>query len=290
MVSAIKTNGTLWMWGSTSGGYCGNSVNAWGGVSTPVTTFLGGTNWKQVSSAPFHTAAIKTDGTLWTWGNGIGGGLGNANVVTVSTPITTFLGGTNWKQVSCGDYVTAAIKTDGTLWMWGSSVNGTLGNNVFIPNSQVIASERTFSTPITTFVGGTDWNQVSVASGQSGETRVIAVKTDGTLWMWGKKLHYEMLDPTIIDSEPSPWYGHVWRDVSVSYGFAHGIKPDGTMWSWGGGGLGGPKLGNARSDSGNYSVTPVTTFIGGNDWKEVHAGRIHVVGVKYYTSLNTTID
>jgi alpha-tubulin suppressor-like RCC1 family protein len=66
------------------------------------TTFAGGTNWKQISTSWQHIAAIKTDGTLWTWGNGTNGRLGNNVTTNRSTPVTTFAGGTDWKQVSCG--------------------------------------------------------------------------------------------------------------------------------------------------------------------------------------------
>jgi alpha-tubulin suppressor-like RCC1 family protein len=105
-----------------------------------------------------NTAAIKTDGTLWTWGDGSYGRLGNTQTTDRSTPITTFAGGTNWKQVACGYRHTAAIKTDGTLWTWGYENNGALGNNridPFFPASIV--------SPITTFAGGTDWKQVTCA-------------------------------------------------------------------------------------------------------------------------------
>ena len=64
-----------------------------------------------MSGGSFHTAAIKTDGTLWTWGYGFQGRLGDNTETTKSTPVTTFAGGTNWKQVSGGESHTAAIKS-----------------------------------------------------------------------------------------------------------------------------------------------------------------------------------
>ena len=140
--AAIKTDGTLWVWGVALLGRLGNG-NIIPNRSTPVTTFAGGTNWKQVSSGTSHTAAIKTDGTLWVWGNGTNGMLGNNAVTSRSTPLTTFAGGTNWKQVSTGAFNTAAIKTDGTLWTWGYGYFGELGNAVL--NNRF--------TPVTTFAG-----------------------------------------------------------------------------------------------------------------------------------------
>ena len=102
----------LWTWGSN-----GTGNNTLITRSTPVTTFAGGTNWKQVSCGSLHTSAIKTDGTLWTWGyNGSGPGqLGDNTSINRSTPVTTFAGGTNWKQVAGGGTHIAAIKTSDDL-------------------------------------------------------------------------------------------------------------------------------------------------------------------------------
>ena len=95
----------LWIWGYGSSGQLGNGVVSFVYTSTPITTLAGGTNWKQVSGANQHISAIKTDGTLWSWGSTNNGRLGNEISINtiVSTPITTFAGGSNWKQVSSGD-------------------------------------------------------------------------------------------------------------------------------------------------------------------------------------------
>ena len=104
----------MWNWGISSNGRLGhNSTNR----SFPVTTFAGGTNWKQVSGAVAgqFTAAIKTDGTLWTWGSNSAGQIGDNTSTQRNTPVTTFAGGTNWKQVACGYRHTLAIKTSDDL-------------------------------------------------------------------------------------------------------------------------------------------------------------------------------
>ena len=112
-ISAIKTDGTLWIWGAGTTGRLGNNTTTTS--STPVTTFAGGTNWKQVFAGVNNTVAIKTDGTLWTWGSNSYGQVGTNNTTTSSIPVTTFAGGTNWKQVAGGGNHITAIKTSDDL-------------------------------------------------------------------------------------------------------------------------------------------------------------------------------
>ena len=153
---AIKTDGSLWGTIFTNNtpdrqGQLGTNDTA--NKVTPVTTFAGGTNWKSVSCELNYTAAIKTDGSLWLWGQGDNGRLGTNDTTRRSTPVTTFSGGTNWKQVSCGEDQTMAVKTDGTLWGWGQGSAGRLGTN---GNSSGV--------PVTTFAGGNNWKQVSASN------------------------------------------------------------------------------------------------------------------------------
>ena len=249
---AIKINGTLWTWGSNSAGRLG--INSTGSRSTPVTTFAGGTNWKQVSPGRSHNAAIKTDGTLWTWGAGSYGRLGNNNTVNVSTPVTTFAGGTNWKQVSSGGYHTAAIKTDGTLWVTGRAARY-LGTNDTTPDRL---------TPVTTFAGGTNWKQVT-----GGDTLLAAIKTDGTLWTWGAGYGLgNNLSPSAVLTPITTFSGGTnWKQVKITNDTIAAIKTDGTLWTWGDGN--GGTLGNFSTTA---RSTPVTTFAGGNNWKQVDVG------------------
>ena len=83
---------------------------------TPVQVFGSSTNWKQLGiSKREHTVAIKTDGTLWNWGRNFYGVLG-INVAGATdmrcTPVTTFAGGTKWRQASSGWYHTVALTYD----------------------------------------------------------------------------------------------------------------------------------------------------------------------------------
>jgi len=263
--AAVKTDGTLWTWGSGVNGQLGNNVLVLTTLQTPVTTFAGGTNWKQVSSGHSHTAAIKTDGTLWAWGAGSSGQLGNSLLTNRSTPVTTFAGGTDWKQVSAGIEHTAAVKTDGTLWTWGSGGSGRLGTNDNTP---------TRSTPVTTFAGGTDWKEVS-----AGNTHTAAVKTDGTLWTWGNASSGRLGNATTTGTISTPVTtfagGTDWKQVTTGDSHTAAVKTDGTLWTWGSGSSG--RLGNSTITS---TSTPVTTFAGGTNWKEVSAGGSHTAATE----------
>jgi alpha-tubulin suppressor-like RCC1 family protein len=264
--AAIKTDGTLWTWGANYYGQLGtNTIGPSNSPdkSIPVTTFAGGTNWKLVASAGYTTTAIKTDGTLWTWGYNYYGQLGINNTNIRSIPVTTILGGTNWKQVACGQYHTAAIKTDGTLWVWGRNSYGQLGiNNLTQKN-----------TPVTTILGGTNWKQVSC-----GFANIAAIKTDGTLWIWGINSNGQLgVNDTTGRSIPVTTFagGTNWKQVSTSNGHITAIKTDGTLWTWGYNQYGGLGINNIADRS-----TPVTTFAGGTNWKQVAGGTYNTAAIK----------
>ncbi|MGA0120183.1 MAG: RCC1 domain-containing protein [Methylophilaceae bacterium] len=263
-MGAIKTDGTLWMWGNSTNGDALGTLNT-PTVVGPVTTFAGGTDWKQISCGFVATAAIKTDGSLWIWGRGAEGQLGNFANTTRNTPVTTFIGGNDWKQVSIANKHIGAIKTDGSLWLWGAGNNGQLGN--------LVTGNR--NTPVTTFAGGNDWKQVS-----TGGYDTTAIKTDGTLWTWGTGFPLpinasgDRLTPVTTFAG-----GNTWKSLG---GSTSAIKTDGSLWVWGSNGYG--RLGT--NDTTNRS-TPVTTFAGGTNWKSVSGDDSYRVAIKTDGSLWT---
>jgi hypothetical protein len=268
-MAAVKTDGTLWVWGSNSSGVCGNSSGG-GNILTPITTFAGGTNWKQVACGRFNTAAVKTDGTLWIWGSNNNTQLGHNAANNAFTPITTFAGGTNWNLVALGEAHTVAIKTDGTLWCWGRTVEGQCGNNSSIANL-----------PVTTFAGGTDWKQVSC-----GYRHTTAIKTDGTLWTWGRSYNGQLgnnaINTSVNRCTPVTTFagGTNWKQVSGGYKHTAAIKTDGTLWVWGLNTWG--QVGNTVPTTPFSSpATPVTTIVGGTNWKQVTAAGLTTLAITY---------
>jgi alpha-tubulin suppressor-like RCC1 family protein len=258
---ALKTDGTLWSWGSNLFGQLG--VNDTTRRSTPVTTLLGGNNWKSITGGFYHTIALKTDGTLWSWGYNDNGQLGVNNTTSRSTPVTTLLGGTNWKSIAGGYYHTIALNTDGTLWNWGSNDNGQLGVN----------NTTSRSTPVTTLLGGTNWKSIA---GKGFHT--IAIKTDGTLWTWGRNSYGALgVNDTTHRSTPVTTLlgGNNWKSIASGFFHTIAIKTDGPLWTWG------------RNVYGQLGVnditqrnTPVTTLLGGNNWKSI-AGGYHTIAIQY---------
>lgn len=165
--AAIKTNGTLWTWGRNLDGQLGLNIATTISRSSPVQVGAG-TDWAYVSAGAFHTMAIKTNGTLWAWGDNTNGALGINNILNRSSPVQ--VGAlTTWSKVSAGFDYTLAIKTDGTLWAWGANTDGILGDNTIISKSSPVQ------------IGAlTTWQNINASRYQS-----VALKTDNTLWVWG---------------------------------------------------------------------------------------------------------
>jgi alpha-tubulin suppressor-like RCC1 family protein len=262
--AAIKTDGTLWSWGRNNYGQIGDgtSISTTVFKSTPVQVGLL-TNWKQVTCGFQHTAAIKTDGTLWTWGYNNYGQLGDSTLIDKSLPVQ--VGSmTNWKQVACGFWHTAAIQTDGTLWTWGYNLYGQLGDGT--------ASPTVFkSSPVKVGLL-TNWNQVAGGLYH----RTAAIKTDGTLWTWGFNNYGQLGDGSLIDKSSPVYITGIsnWKQVSCGNYHTAAITTDGTLWAWGLNTRG--QLGDSTIDNKSLPVQVGSL----TNWKQVGCGDAHTAAIK----------
>ena len=218
MTMARKNDGTLWAWGKNGAGGLGqNTVGnpSDNGISSPVQ--IPGTTWASAKNSNNSVLAKKTDGTLWAWGNGWGGGLGqNQSTTEYSSPVQ--IGSdTTWNEISKTPNMSFSIKTDGTLWAWGHNGDGPLGQN----------NRTQYSSPVQ--IPGTTWSKVD-----SGHSQFMATKTDGTLWMCGNN-HMGGLgqNNTTKYSSPVQIPGTTWNNISSGNYCSHATKTDGTLWGWG---------------------------------------------------------
>ena len=253
----------MWSWGYNANGQLGNNSNA--NVSSPVMVASGGNNWKQVSAGRIHTSAIKTDGTLWSWGWNSYGQIGNNNFTGISYPAQTVSAGTNWKQVACGDYFTTAIKTDSTIWAWGRNAFGALGSGATLSTN--------YPSPIQNAVAGQLWKQVAC-----GESHVAAIRTTGQLYTWGKNDYGQLGDTTIVNkSNPVEIStgGTNWKQVSCGSSHTAAIKINGTLWTWGRN-----TTGNLGDNTVVHKSSPVQTLSGGTNWKQVGTSFLSTMAIK----------
>ena len=125
----------MWAWGRNDYGEIGNNTIII--RSSPVQ--IGAlTTWSKIDGATDHTVALKTDGTLWTWGrNGTYGQLGDNTILNRSSPVQ--VGSlTTWSLITCGGSFSAAIETNGTWYSWGQNSQGQIGNNTVITRSSPV--------------------------------------------------------------------------------------------------------------------------------------------------------
>ena len=227
---AIKTDGTLWVWGSGGSGVLGTNNNF--ALNSPVQ--VGTSSWTQVGLDQYLSLAIRSDGTLWVWGNNSEGYLGlNSVQVAVGYSSPVQIGSdSNWSKLSkhnagiafnSPDFIGStsfAIKNDGSLYSWGYGFYGSLGINV-----GGAGSNR--SSP--TQVGTSSWTQITGSGGG-----ILAIRSDFTLWAWGRNQYGQLgLGNTVDHSSPTQVGTSSWLQVA-GCGF-HVLARDNTgqLYAWG---------------------------------------------------------
>ena len=127
-----------------------------------------------------HTMALKSDGTVWGWGNNYYGKLGDGTSTTRLTP-TPVTHVSDVSSIETGWKFTLALKSDGTVWGWGRNGSGQLGSG--IDYSGTMTPEKISSIS----------DVVAIAAG--GE-HALAIKSDGSVWGWGGNSYGELGDGT----------------------------------------------------------------------------------------------
>ena len=219
----------------------------------------GDKNWIIIDAGSFHSVGIKSDGSLWAWGDNSNGQIGDGTNIDRASPVQ--IGTDNkWISISCGYENTIGLKSDGTLWAWGENNYGELGDGT-----------TTFR--ITPVQIGADDKWVSIASGFR---HTLGLKSDGSLWTWGLNQYGQLGDGTTIHKYNPMQIGTDFNWVGISAGSHHSLalKSDGSIWAWGWNYYG--SLGDGTTIQRNSPVQ-----IGAdNKWTSISAGLYHNLGLK----------
>lgn len=210
------------------------------------------------SGTDSHSLAIGADGSLWAWGTGTSGQVGDNASVSRFAPVRVGAA-TNWTKVSSGGNASAAIRADGTLWTWGLNSSGQLGLG------------DTFGRTIPSQTGGvTTWSAISV-----GGSHMLALRSNGTLWAWGLNSSGQLGNGSSVNQSSPVQIGAETTWVAVAAGSSHSfaLKSDGTLWAWG--------LNSAgQLGVGDSNVHNVPTKVGtATTWKSVAASQ-HALAVR----------
>jgi len=251
---AIKTDGSLWAWGLNANGQLGiggMSTSHHSSVYKVEPTRVGkAMDWANVACGENFTLALKSDGSLWTWGWNQDGQLGDGTTETSYSPVRIGTD-TDWVRVDGGFGHTIALKSDGSLWAWGANWEGQCGLGT--------TDERIY-TPTRV---GTDNDWVAFTCGWG---HTVAIKSDGSLWAWGR---ISEIGPGGVSYEyifaPRRLYeDNDWVAVACGRSLTMGLKSDGSLYNLG---------------------EPPVRIGTENDWAAIAGGEQHTLATKNDGSL-----
>ena len=199
---------------------------------------------------------------LWLWGDNSDGGIGDGTVIDRSSPVQTITLGTTWKDANVGYGGVIALKEDGSLWTWGSSTDGVLGNlddNNDVSSPVHIAQDKT-------------WKSIGCADYYYGLS--CAIDTNNKLYTWGYNGYGGLgLEDTNNRSSPVQVGTKDWLMASAGAYITGAIDTNKKLWIVGYNGDG--QLGlNDTTDRSSM------TQVGNDDWDMIAVGYLSVLGIK----------
>jgi len=264
---ALKTDGKLYSWGLNIQGQLGDGSNA--RRNTPVTVAGNSTLWKQVAVGDSFAVAIRTDGTLWSWGYNLFGQLGQGDQVARNVP-TQVGTAKDWTYVAVGKSHVVALRTTTSgsagatvsLWVWGNNYASQLGDG------------KTVDLLVPTRLGTDNWRAVA-----AGDAHTLAIKaSDQSLWTWGDNSHGQLGNGLSSGRVGVPTQVGTANWSAVAAGSNHSLairNDDGVLFAWGEG-----EDGQIGNNSNSLQSSPTQISDGGARWTQVAGGVAHSIGVR----------
>ncbi|USK60456.1 RCC1 domain-containing protein [Peribacillus asahii] len=235
---ALKKDGTVWVWGNNSYGQGGIGRTSPATITNPVkVTKL--SKVTAIAGGRYHTLAVKSDGTIWTWGNNernqIGDGkTGSGLMKNVLVPYQV-KSLTKVKSVSGGTYYSLAVKSDGTVWSWGLNDVSQLG---------IVKTSAYQNKPAKVLGEDGEGYLSQIKQTDGGYRHTLAVANDGSLYTWGENTYGKLgigTETSIYDvwsdgaNSAVPIKVSLTKVMQAEAGSEHtvAITTDGTVWSWG---------------------------------------------------------
>jgi alpha-tubulin suppressor-like RCC1 family protein len=264
---ALTANGPVHAWGRNDEGQLGDGTEII--RTSPVSVTGGLDDVVAIAAGWMHSVALRSDGTVWTWGLNYGGtgilgvGITEQNrtspvqVVTASGPLTDIV------AIAAGQMHTIALKSDGTVWAWGHGYYGQLGFGG--------TSSQTKAVQVPGLAGVTQ-----IAAGASSSFALqTGGATVGNVWAWGLNDKGQLLDGTTT-TRYSPILTP-WQATLVAAGSQHTFirKPDGTIWGAGLNDYGQLGIGNTTTPQ----LALVPALSGVNDVVKISASSAHTLAL-----------
>lgn len=229
-----RPDGSVWTWGSNSGGQIGDGTTTTRSVPTLVSTLSGVV---AVAAGASHTLALRNDGAVYAWGNNSYGQLGDGTTTTRLTPVLAGVSGI--VAIAAGDQHSAALASDGRLWVWGRNTYGQIGKGT------------TTSAESTPYVHTT---LTSIAAIGAGASHTLAVTSDGAVWTFGLNANGQLGDGSTTNRTTPVQMNSVTGAAAVAAGDRHSLvlHDDGTLHAVGYNGYG--QLGDGTT---TQRTTPV---------------------------------
>ncbi|KAF0218277.1 MAG: Ig domain-containing [Geobacteraceae bacterium] len=237
---ALKSDGSVWAWGSNSSGQLGDGTT----VNRAAPGMVSGlSSVSAIGAGYLHSMALRADGTVWTWGYNGFGQLGDGTTIPKKTPIQANL--SQITAIAAGTHHSLALKSDGTIWAWGYNASGQLGDGTM--------SNR--NTPVQAI------SIYGVSAIAAGANHSLALMADRSVWSWGDNYFGQLGDGTSTNKGIPQQLGSFTAITAIAAGDNHSVvvKDDSSIW------ISGNNDSGQLGDGTPYSPGIVPTVILGND-------------------------